>query len=233
MEKILVNVGVTIQDPDTSEILIHTNGSRIIGSGCVHDQEANTLRLAEQTNVRAFAKLRDRIAGQGDDKQILLLDLVKADRDAIIAAWLREKAKELVGYTLYHPEHSLTAWAAELSPTPEELAERYNQPREPLAAPVESPLTAEYAAAHGKAWPNQMTREHCQAVEFYGKSRLAKPATHVVCDFRPTGGSLVVYRNEIGKPPAAVVFAGSETDCTKYARINNATDPRPEAEPRS
>ena len=40
--------------------------------------------------------------------------VLPAGAAAAVAAWLEAKAAELEGKTLYHPEHALRAWAAEL-----------------------------------------------------------------------------------------------------------------------
>lgn len=235
-----------VTDGEQADTLAFLSAVRSAGATDVYDQIENVKRLADQMVSELFRR-----AALGKPDNLIVLDIVSADRRLIIADWLREKAKELKGFTLYHPNLTLLGWAEELAPTAEEFAAQHPpKPLEPMTlrkaiddarngrAPEPRPLglrSATVAGTDSHGWPNQPTPEHCRAVEafrgfaageprhFYGVSRLRESlAPFVVLDYRPTGGRFVVTPNAEGKPPADVAFAGSRADCDTFAALANA-----------
>jgi len=249
--RVVISMSLVDTDGESAETLAFLSASKSTGATDVYDQEANVGRLAEQMVRELFRRL-----AIGKPDNLIVLDIVTADRNRIIADWLREKAGELTDTpALLCPSQRLYQWAKELAPTAAEFAADHPpKPLDPLAfrkaieaarnpvppadaaiGPTPLGLRSETVAGAEPTWPNQMTPEHCRAVEafrgfaageprsVYGVSRLrASLSSHVVLDFRPSGGRFVVSPNGEGKPPADVAFAGARAECVTFAEIANA-----------
>lgn len=83
-----------------------------IGAGDVFDAILNIERFAVHVTAEVNRQLHKLAAGGG----IIVLDIQAALIREGIAKYLRDRAAELVGKTLYHPDRTLTAWADELFP---------------------------------------------------------------------------------------------------------------------
>lgn len=126
-----------------------------VGAGDHHDVTANVGRLAAQVVGLVGGQLDHMAQGH----RLIILDIGEVETRHAIGDYLRAKAAELKGKTLYHPEHDLAAWADDVDPPLEVLRMR-------VAESAEGPsdfrerLKAEFAKlAQGAAAPPEIIGE--------------------------------------------------------------------------
>jgi hypothetical protein len=126
-----VRVSVVLEDA-TGKPIAANHTATPVGAGDAYDVIMNVERAAAQT-AQGIAHQLGTLATGG---KVIVLDIREVDNRNAIGFFLREKAKELEGFTLYHPQHDLTAWANEIDPPLEELrrraAEQASKPRPSL-----------------------------------------------------------------------------------------------------
>lgn len=116
----LLKARVTIELQDhTGKPVAWLKSSAEVGAGDKADVAANVERLAVYVARAVETELRKALDGS-----LLLLDIKDVERRNAIGAYLRARAKEVIGKSFYHPEHTLNAWADEIDPSTEELARR-------------------------------------------------------------------------------------------------------------
>lgn len=119
----LLKARVTIELQDhTGKPVAWLKTAGDVGAGDKADVAANVERLA----VYVARAVEGEIA-KALDGSLILLDIADVERRAAIGAYLRKLAVELVGKTIYHPEHYLRGRADEVNPSTEELARRYKE----------------------------------------------------------------------------------------------------------
>ncbi len=107
--------GDTYRD-DEVEVAAHVSAEAPVLATDPYDAMLNAIRLAEQTTNELFRRLRECARPEPKPSLAEAVDLTKK----AIAAYLRDKADELVGYALPHPQFTLRGWANDLDPPPEE-----------------------------------------------------------------------------------------------------------------
>ncbi len=114
-----VRITVELCDGDGKPIACK-HSKTAVGAGDACDVIANVERAASQT-ANGIAEQLATIASGG---RVIVLDIREVESRNAIGAFLRAKAGELQGFTLYHPEHSLNGWANDIDPPIEELQRR-------------------------------------------------------------------------------------------------------------
>lgn len=127
-------VTLELRDPETGKIIGRVATVKSTAHNLIGPQELASYGIVETGVSVLFRTIRK---GQ-QPPDIKPLDLTSDQLNLAMSNWLRERAKGLVGKTLYHPDHSLNAWADELMPeivtTPLEEVKKLTAERDKLQA---------------------------------------------------------------------------------------------------